>query len=61
MNKPRKTDQNHKASYLFGVLCKCSCGWESCTWYGKGAKHNATGEWHMHRDKCDKAADEVLK
>jgi len=53
----RKTDPNHKARFLFGVVCVCSCGWESSTWYGKGAKHNAAGEWHMHRDKCDKAKE----
>jgi nitroimidazol reductase NimA-like FMN-containing flavoprotein (pyridoxamine 5'-phosphate oxidase superfamily) len=51
----RKTDQDHKASFSYGVHCNCSCGWSSATWFGKGAKLSAAGEWHNHRDKCEKA------
>lgn len=53
----RKTNPDHKARFLFAVKCCCSCGWESAHWYGKGAKRNAAGEWHMHREKCEKALE----
>lgn len=55
----RKTDPDHKAQFSYGVACSCSCGWSSATWFGKGAKRNASGEWHIHRDKCDAAKEEA--
>lgn len=51
----RKTDPNHKATFSFGARIICSCGWQSSTWYGKGARGNASGEWHGHRDLCGAA------
>lgn len=51
----RKTNPNHKASFLFGVSARCSCGWSGSTWFGKGAKANAAGEWHCHRDACERS------
>lgn len=53
MNTRRPTDPNHKATFSYGVACTCSCGWRSATWFGKGAKASAAGEWHSHRDKCE--------
>jgi hypothetical protein len=53
---PRKSDPNHKATFYYGVAC--SCGWSSASWYGQGAKHRAASEWHLHRDKCEKATNE---
>lgn len=50
----RKTNPDHKASFSIGVQCTCSCGWQSSMWLNKGAKSNAAGEWHWHREKCEK-------
>lgn len=51
----RKANPNHKATFLYGVTAKCSCGWYGVTWFGKGSKSNAAGEWHGHRERCEKA------
>ena len=56
-----KTNPNHKARFSYGVRCNCSCGWESCTWYGKGARGNAAGEWRYHREKCEAAEASALE
>jgi len=53
MTRTRKTNPNHKASFSYGVTANCSCGWAGVTWFGKGAKSNAAGEWHSHREKCE--------
>lgn len=55
----RKTNPAHKASFSYGVTANCSCGWRGATWFGQGAKSNAAGEWHSHREKCE--AVEILK
>lgn len=55
MSAKRKTDPKHKASFSYGVQCRCSCGWQTGFWLGKGAKGNAAGEWHIHREQCEKA------
>lgn len=49
----RKTNPEHKARFNIGVQCLCSCGWKSSMWLNKGARANATSEWHAHRDKCE--------
>lgn len=59
MRERRKTDPNHKARFRLMVQCVCSCGWQSAPWIGKGAKTNASAEWHGHRDKCDAAKKEA--
>lgn len=52
----RKTNPNHKMkSVLYGCAARCSCGWHGVTWFGQGARSNAVGEWHYHREKCEKA------
>ena len=53
MVKRRKTNPGHKAQFSLGVVCRCSCGWSSATWYNKGAKSNAAGEWRCHIEKCE--------
>lgn len=55
-NARRQTDPGHKAKFNIGVQCTCSCGWQSAMWMNRGAKSNASSEWHGHRDKCDKVA-----
>lgn len=50
----RKTNPDHKAKFQRGVACRCSCGWASATWFGKGAQSNAAGEWRWHREQCEK-------
>lgn len=41
---------------VLGVETRCECGWRSCTWYGKGARSNAYGEWRMHVDSHQREA-----
>lgn len=53
-----KTNPDHKARFSFGVMCSCSCGWTSATWFGKGAKYSAAGEWRYHREKCEAVKEE---
>jgi hypothetical protein len=53
MNKRRKTNPDHKARFNYGAVCRCSCGWSSSTWFGKGARTNAASEWQSHRAKCE--------
>lgn len=48
-----KTNPDHKARFVYGVQCQCSCGWASATWLGKGSKHSAAAEWRWHREKCE--------
>lgn len=50
----RKTNPDHKARFLYGCACRCSCGWSSSTWFGKGSKSNAASEFRAHREKCEK-------
>lgn len=50
----RKTNPDHKAKFLYGVTANCSCGWQGSTWFGKGSKSNAAGEWHSHLEKCER-------
>ena len=57
--KRRKTNPNHKASFSYGVQARCSCGWVGASWLGKGAKGNAAGEWHEHRERCERADAEA--
>lgn len=54
MNSPKaKPLKGHKlANYSFGVAVNCECGWRSGTWFGKGARGSALGEWHSHKDRC---------
>ena len=48
--KPLK---GHKlASFSFGVSVSCECGWRSGTWFGKGGRGSALGEWYSHKDRC---------
>lgn len=55
MPDKRKPNPDHKRiAFSYGVKARCSCGWESSIWLGKGARLNANGEWRMHRDKCEK-------
>lgn len=43
----------HKcAGALLGVCVQCECGWSSATWYGKGSRSSAYGEWRGHVEKC---------
>lgn len=49
----RKTDPDHR--FRLGFTATCSCGWSGATAMGEGARANAIGEWHSHRDKCEKA------
>jgi hypothetical protein len=55
----RKTNPDHKASFSYGVTARCSCGWSGATWFGEGAKSNAAGEWHWHREKCEEVEKEA--
>ncbi len=51
-----KPVQGHKRSHMsFGVSVSCQCGWTSVTFYGKGARSEANGEWQSHANKfrCD--------
>ena len=51
----KKPMKGHKlASYSYGVAVNCECGWRSATWYGKGARGNALGEWEWHKRDCQK-------
>lgn len=53
----RKTNPDHKrGQFSYGVAVYCSCGWRSETVYGKGARSDATTQWHIHRDKCEAVA-----
>lgn len=54
-----KTNPNHKASFSFGVAARCSCGWCGPTWFGEGAKSNAAGDWHEHRETCERKEREA--
>lgn len=49
-----KTNPNHK--FKLGYAATCSCGWTGTTWMGPGARSNAAGEWHWHREKCEREA-----
>ena len=49
----RNTHPNHKCLYSYGVRAHCSCGWQSDTWYGAGAKHEASKQFWTHRDMCE--------
>jgi hypothetical protein len=33
---------------------RCECGWNSCTYYGRGAAGQARGEWESHRAKHER-------
>lgn len=56
-----RTNPHHKAAFSFGCTARCSCGWSGATWYGKGAKANAAGEWHHHRQACEKQSNDVAR
>ena len=49
----RKTNPDHKARFIQGVQCRCTCGWESSMWLSKGARQNAASEFWAHREKCE--------
>lgn len=48
----RKTNPDHR--FRLGYAGTCSCGWVGATWMGEGARSNAAGEWHGHRERCEK-------
>lgn len=52
----RKTNPDHKAKFSHGVHVNCSCGWSSVTFFGKGSRREAAGEWRGHRAKCESGA-----
>jgi hypothetical protein len=53
----RATNPAHKMKPIqFSFSSSCSCGWQGATWYGKGSRANAIGEWHGHREGCEKEA-----
>lgn len=43
----------HKCRFTYAVCARCSCGWTSSTWYGKGAQGSAAGEFRLHKQACD--------
>lgn len=56
----RKPNPDHKrGQFSYGVAVYCSCGWRSETAYGKGARADATAQWHYHRDRCEAEAANV--
>lgn len=56
MTTKRKTNPDHKMGKpVMGFSVSCSCGWDSATFYGRGARGQAIQDWHSHREKCEKA------
>lgn len=55
MHKDGKPNPQHKRkAFSYGVAANCSCGWRGAMWLGKGARANANGEWHLHREACER-------
>lgn len=46
----------HKGQVHFGARYSCSCGWQSCTWWGKGARGQAAEELAIHKENEGRAA-----
>lgn len=50
--RARPTPGHKLAGVSYGCSVRCECGWTSSTWYSEGARRNAYGEWHWHKEKC---------